>query len=113
MPETITLRTSQIERALMIAERYLDGMKTHFDLKRKPECLLKGTDFDILVHKACAEIRSARDILRNDMGHKQPTLTTRGGPANRHGLWECKPQKALDWKCPVCDEPDKWRNWCD
>jgi hypothetical protein len=74
MVETVTLRTTKIEKELMIAERLLDGMKTHFDLKRVPPCPLKGTDFDRLVHAACAAVRSARDILRNDMGHKQPTM---------------------------------------
>jgi hypothetical protein len=45
------------------------------------------------------------------MGHKQPTLTTRGGPANRHGLWECTPSKALDWKCPACHMEIMARCW--
>jgi hypothetical protein len=95
----LKLRVAKIERALMLAELHLDGLKTHTTIK-KEKCAIYNTPYDHKVRIALSAVRSARDILRNDIGHKQRTITTRGGPANRHGLWECTPKKTTGgWKC--------------
>lgn len=49
------------------------------------------------IGRALSAVRSARDILRNDTGTRQWTLTTRSKRYNRHGLWhmKCIPE----WQC--------------
>ena len=96
------MRLFHIERMLMIAELELDGLKTHTTMV-KEKCPLYNTPVDMKVRKALSAIRSARDVLRNDMGSKQRTITTVGNidyDANRDHLWECNPRASF--KCAFC-----------
>lgn len=95
------MRTAKIEHQLMLAELHLDGIKTHITI-RKDKCPLYNTAYDHKVRIALSAVRSARDIFRNDTGYKQRTITTRGGSANRHGLWDCTPKKPIGWTCGFC-----------
>jgi len=90
------LRVAKIETALMLAELELDGLKTHTTML-KERCLLYNTPYDRKVRRALSAVRSARDILRHDVGTKQMSITTRGG-ANRHGRWEANPGPSF--RCP-------------
>lgn len=91
------MRFEAIDKGHRITEIQLDGICTHIETAKN--CPLKGTVFHLKLNEARQAIRSSRDIFRNDMGMKQPTLTTRGG-TNRHGLWECPVYP--DWVCPFC-----------
>jgi len=87
------MRVAKIERALMIAELELDGLKTHTTMK-KEKCRIYNTVFDKKIRRALSAVRSARDILRFDVGEKQMTITTRGG-SNRHGRWDANPRSSF------------------
>jgi hypothetical protein len=84
----------------MEAELILDGLFTHNNFKG---CM--NPIHAKRIGKALSAVKSARDILRNDMKSKQPTLTTRGSIKsnfNRHHLWECN--AVPEWQCD-CDKP--------
>ena len=97
------MRLFHIEKQLMIAELELDGLKTHTTMV-KERCPLYNTPVDKKIRRALSAIRSARDVLRNDMGSKQWSITTRGNKgssANRHSLWSCNPPPSF--KCAFCN----------
>lgn len=104
--QTAPKRTTQFERSLMIAELELDGIKTHIDLAKN--CILKNTPYERKIKKALSEIRSARDKLRNDIGSKQLTITTRAKSIRRpNQTWDCTPKRAYGWTCPFCYPSEK------
>lgn len=100
------IRLADLEARLMEAELLLDGLKSHSTM-RKESCALYDTDIlDHITRPALTAVRGARDILRNDIGSKQWTLTTRGG-SNRHKElpWDFNIRRKA-WKCPCCNFPE-------
>lgn len=99
---------AKVERRIIEAELHLDGMNTHI-MRMGAGCGLWGTDYQKKLAAALGAVRGARDLLRNGLGEKQRTITTRGSKNNTYTdkegkiLWDSQ-YRRKNWKCPF-DKP--------
>ena len=108
-------RLLRAELSIMEAELHLDGMNTHIRRMGK-NCALDGTPFQKKIASSLGAVRSARELLRGEMGAKQRTITTRGSKNNTYTgddgkpLWDAQYRRP-DWECgfdiPKSKSPEK------
>lgn len=104
MPSSRIKKLSDLIRADlagMEGEIHADGILTHIT-RRKEKCPLYGTDFQTYLSIILSSFRSERSLIRNYIGARQQTISTRGWKYNHHKRWDAQ-YRVKPWKCPFCD----------